>query len=149
MRVLRLIFAFMVAVVLLGLLGAGASSLIVQAAFPAMGVDLTLAERLSMLAFDIRGMGPIYGAVMAPGLILAFLTAGGIAWAMPGLRPFVFALAGAATVLVALFAMTLSFGFVPIGGARTLGGLASQAGAGALAGLAFALLKPARAAIES
>ena len=144
---LRRIVAFVVAVVVMALLGSIAHSLFVQdawsmAAAQIEGTDpvaIPMAERVSWITHDLIGLEPLYGGLTGIALLVAFLAAGLVA-RFTGLRPIVFAVAGAVAILVMYTAMKMSLGSVGVFGARGTFGMAAQMVAGLIAGLLFALL---------
>ena len=82
-------------------------------------------------------------AFIALALAIAFAAAAGVTRLLKGLRPLVFAAAGAVAMAVMLTLMEqVFFGIQMVAGARTLPGFLLQVGAGALAGLAYAVLTP-------
>lgn len=148
----RRIVAFVIAAVVMVVLGSLAHSLFVQeawsvAAAQAEGTDpvaIPLGERISWITHDLIGMEsnqPAYGAITTIALLIAFLVAGLVA-RFTGLRVVVFAVAGAVAIFVMFTALKMSLGTVGIFGARGAMGLAAQMSAGLIAGLVFALLTP-------
>jgi len=119
-------------------LGCAGSAQFMLAGLAQLGIEMSLAQRLSTTFSDIVGMGPTYTIIAA----VAFLPAFGIAavlmrW-VPGPRPFWFAVAGGAAIVTAILIIRqVTDGATIIGGARTPLGLVVQAGAGAAAGCLF------------
>lgn len=116
----------------------------------AMGAPVDIGVRLSTGLSDMMGLlasgSPpgIFPIIIAIGLLIAFLAAGLVALLSPGLRWFVFMVAGAVAMFAIFTALKSSLGTVGLFGARGTMGLALQMGAGALGGLVFTLLKPNR-----
>lgn len=114
----------------------------------AMGAPVDIGLRFSQAIADMQGLlasgSPpgIFPAIIAIGLLIAFPVAGLVARLAPGLRWFVFMVAGAAAIFVIFTALKTSLGTVGLFGARGAIGLALQMGAGALGGLVFTILKP-------
>jgi hypothetical protein len=148
---LRRVVAFVVAAVVMVLLGSAAHSYFVQrawsiAAGQAAGTApsaIPFAERISWAAHDLVGMFLPYCAVTSIALLVAFLIAGASA-RFTGFRVFIFGLGGA-LALFALFTILRSvLGTVGIFGVRGPAGLATQMAVGAVAGVLFARLTRSR-----
>jgi hypothetical protein len=148
---LRRVIAFVVAAVVMVLLGSAAHSYFVQRAWSiaaghAAGTApsaIPFAERISWAAHDLAGMFLPYCAVTSIALLVAFLIAGALA-RFTGFRVFIFGLGGA-LALFALFTILRSvLGTVGIFGVRGPAGLATQMAVGAVAGVFFARLTPSR-----
>jgi hypothetical protein len=148
---LRRVVAFVVAAVVMVLLGSAAHSYFVQRAWSiaaghAAGTApsaIPFAERISWAAHDLVGMFLPYCAVTSIALIVAFLIAGALARFI-GFRVFIFGLGGA-LALFALFTILRSvLGTVGIFGVRGPAGLATQMAVGAVAGVLFARLTRSR-----
>jgi hypothetical protein len=149
----RRLVAFVIAAVAMIVLGSLAHSLFVQEAWSAAAgqgegvapVAIPLADRASWIVHDLIGLEPLYGGLTGIALLVAFLVAGGVA-RFTGLRPIVFAVAGAVAIFVMFTAMKMSLGTVGVFGARGTMGLGAQMAAGLVAGLLFAALTGRRAA---
>jgi hypothetical protein len=148
---LRRVVAFVVAAVVMLLLGSAAHSYFVQRAWSiaaghAAGTApaaIPFTERISWAAHDLVGMFLPYCAVTSIALLVAFLIAGALA-RFTGFRMFVFGLGGA-LALFALFTILRSvLGTVGIFGVRGPAGLATQMAVGAVAGVLFARLTRSR-----
>jgi hypothetical protein len=148
---LRRVVAFVVAAVVMLLLGSAAHSYFVQRAWSiaaghAAGTApaaISLTDRISWAAHDLVGMFVPYCAVTSIALLVAFLIAGALA-RFTGFRMFVFGLGGA-LALFALFTILRSvLGTVGIFGVRGPAGLATQMAVGAIAGVLFARLTRSR-----
>jgi hypothetical protein len=144
---LRRVVAFVVAAVVMVLLGSAAHSYFVQQAWSAAAghasgtapAAIPFADRFSWAAHDLVGMFVPYSAVTSIALLVAFLIAGALA-RFTGFRAFVFGLGGA-LALFALFTILRSvLGTVGIFGVRGPAGLAAQMAVGAVAGVLFARL---------
>jgi hypothetical protein len=157
--VLSRLLSFVVAALVMVVLGSIAHSLMVQQAWAeAAGMAsgsgpaaLSFGERMSWIASDLIGMetrmapnAPPYGALTTIALLVAFLVAGLVA-RFAGLRPIVFAVAGAVAIFVLFMALKSAVGTVGVFGARGTMGLALQMTAGLVAGAVFALLTRPRA----
>lgn len=149
----RRLVAFVVAAVAMIVLGSLAHTLFVQEAWSAAAgqgegvapVAIPLADRVSWILHDLAGLEPLYGGLTGVALLVAFLVAGLVA-RFTGLRPVVFAVAGAVAIFVMFTAMKMSLGTVGVFGARGMMGLGAQMAAGLIAGLVFAVLSRPRSA---
>ncbi|MEQ8404141.1 MAG: hypothetical protein RKE49_03510 [Oceanicaulis sp.] len=144
MGVLRAVGGWVLASVLLGVAATILSSVMVLAMLDAVGAELGASHVMIQIGDDLAGFGPIYSAFIALALAIAFAAAAGVTRLIKGLRPVIFAVAGAVAMAVMLTLMEqVFFGVQMVAGARTLPGFLLQTGAGALAGLAYAALTPA------
>jgi len=135
--------AFLVATATAALLGTVLSSLWVAYDLATIGAPVSLSVIARTAVTDVAGMGLTYGVLLAVGFLIAF-SAAAVTHRVSGLsRTTVFVVAGVISVAVTLALMKpVFFGANPIAGARTALGVAAQALAGGLAGLAFAALTP-------
>jgi len=140
-KAMRTVFGFILAVVVVVVVGAGAHAYFNQGALEALGATFTPAMRVGWIFHDITGMAPLYGAIMGVGLLIAFIVAGIVSSWMPSLRSIVYVVAGAVAVACAITVMGQVFGTTPIASTRSMDGFIGQAVAGALAGLAYVLVK--------
>ncbi len=148
---LRRIFAFAIAALVMVTLGTAAQSYRVQeawstAAGQAMGtgpVAIPMGDRLPWMVHDFGGLLDSYGALTTITLLIAVLIAGAVA-RFSGHRSIVFGIAGASAVLALLTGLKLVLGTVGVFGARGGMGHATQALVGLLAALLFARLTPVR-----
>ena len=146
-RMLRRVVAFVVAAVVMVLLGSTTSSYFVQRAWSgAAGLaDATapavvpFADRISWAGHDLVGMFVPYSAVTSIALLIAFLIAGVLA-RFTGVRAIVFGVAGALALFTLFTILRSMLGTVGIFGARGPMGLAGQMAVGAVAGVLFARL---------
>lgn len=143
---LRRLLAFVVALIVMVVLGSIAHSLFIQAAWAeaagmAEGAPATLAmgERIEWITHDLVGLQPLFGALSAIALTIAFLAAGLMA-RFTGLRTIVFAVAGAVAIFALFTILKLVLGTVGVFGARGMFGLGAQMMAGLIAGLVFATM---------
>jgi hypothetical protein len=139
----RMLFAFLAAVATTTVLGSFAHTQFVLAELLAMNVPVPFDVRLATSVSDLAGLAPIYGGIIAAGFLIALPAAGLVALLSPGLRWFVFFVAGATAMVVILLSLQGAFGSVGVFGARGVYGHIAQAIAGGLGGLVFSLLKPA------
>ena len=147
---LRAIVVFVLVLALTVVIGSTAHSLFIMHAWTMAAVQATgappvapsVADHISWIAHDIVGMGPTYAALVGIALAIAFVVAGFFA-RVTGLRPIVFAVAGAVAIFVLFSVMKFTLGTVGVFGARGMEGMIAQAAVGALGGLLFAIFKPA------
>jgi hypothetical protein len=143
--------AFVLAVVLMVVLGSTAHSFFVQRAWSTAAgladgsppVAIPLADRLAWAWHDLGGMLLPYAALTSAALLIAFLAAGALA-RVSGLRVWMFGAAGASGIFALFTATRLLTGSVGIFGARGPLGLSAQMAVGCLAGVLFARLTPRR-----
>lgn len=145
---LRALIAYLIAVAATFAAASFAHTQMVLNELAAMGAPVDAGLRLTTALSDMIGLiangSPpgIFVIIIALGMLIAFPAAGLVARLAPGLRWFVFMVAGA-TAMFAIFALLKSqLGTVGLFGARGTMGLALQMGAGALGGLIFSVLKP-------
>ena len=148
MRGVRQIVGFVIAVAATAAGSAFLSSHFVLRALESLGVDVPLSDRFAMYGHDVLGMGPIAGALAGVAFLIAFPVAALVTRFLPMLRTVGYLLAGATAMAVALGLMQVVLGMMPVAGARTLGGLIAQAGAGALGGYVFAQMTRRRGRVE-
>jgi len=147
LRMLRRAAAFVVAALVMVLLGSAFSSYFVQQAWSgaagrASGTvppAIPFVDRLSWAAHDLFGMFPLYCSLTAIALLVAFLVAGTLT-RFTGFRMFVFGLAGALALFGLFTILRNVLGTVGVFGARGASALAAQMAAGAIAGVLFARL---------
>lgn len=147
---LRAIIVFVLVLAVTVVLGVTAHSLFIMHAWTLASVQASGAvptppsagDHIEWITHDIVGMGPMYGILSAIALFIAFIVAGFFA-RVTGLRPIVFAVAGAVAMFVLFTTLKATLGTVGVFGARGMEGMAAQAAVGALAGLLFAIFKPA------
>jgi hypothetical protein len=145
---LRSLIAFVVAVAATFAAASFAHTQMVLNELAAMGAPVDASVRFTtglsdMLGLLANGSPPgIFPIIIAIALLVAFPVAGLVARLAPGLRWFVFMVAGAVAMFAIFTALKSSLGTVGLFGARGTMGLALQMGAGALGGLIFTVLKP-------
>jgi hypothetical protein len=145
--IVRRLGAFVVAAAIMVVFGSAAHSYFVQqawsrAAGEAYGTApaaIPFADRLSWAAHDLLGMLIPYCALTSAALLIAFLVAGGLT-RFAAFRVTLFAVAGAAALLVLFVVMRRVLGTVGVFGARGTAGLVAQMAIGAAAGMVFACL---------
>ena len=140
MGALRKTFGWIMAL-LIGALGAYVVAVIANAQFVigAHGVPVSFGDRLNMTAFDVSNMG-LYYVIIVVALLLGFGIAALVKRFLPGLSRIAYPVAGAAALAMVLGLMYLQFQTIPISGARSTLGFASQVIAGGIGGWIFATL---------
>lgn len=134
MRFLRWVLALVVAAFATYVLAVVLNSQFVIAGH---NVPVTLGDRLNMTTFDVSNM-LLYLAIIAVALLLGFGIAGIVKRFASSLSSIAYPIAGAAAIGGTLGLMYLQFQTVPISGARSALGFASQIVAGGLGGWVFA-----------
>lgn len=155
----RRLVGFLIAALVMIVLGSIAHSLMVQQAWSdavVMGegtpAEIPFGDRLNWIFTDLIGMetqmasnAPPYGGLTTIALLVSFLVAGLVS-RFTGLRTIVFAVAGAVAIFVLFTALKAAVGTVGVFGARGMLGLGLQMSAGLIAGAVFALLTTPREA---
>ena len=100
-----------------------------------------------MTAYDIFRLGSLYVIFVTPALLIAILICDLIATRIKFARPLIYAIGGAAAILVMLFAMKMKFFDIHLlNDAKDALGISLQMLAGAIGGLIFAMFyRPAQA----
>ncbi|MEM1053217.1 MAG: hypothetical protein AAGI28_14090 [Pseudomonadota bacterium] len=134
MRIIRWITALIIASLGTYVIAVTANSQFVMGAH---NVPIGLNDRLNMTAFDISNMY-LYLAVILVALLLGFAVAAMVKRFLPSLASAAYPIAGAAALGMVLGLMYWQFQTVPISGARSGFGFASQVIAGGIGGWIFA-----------
>lgn len=137
----RIFAAYLGAVMVTYLLAATAATQSVLASLEAMGVAVTMGERLSTTGRDLIGMFPAYGAIIAIALAIALPIATTIARFLPGWRAFGLVAAGVVAMTVPHLLMREFLEISPVAATRTVVGLLVQGLAGGVGGYAFYRLR--------
>lgn len=143
MAFVRVVFSFLVAVMVLTVLAVTAQSVFVVLGLNDVGARWEWGPVLTMIGADMQGLGPVYGPLIAIGLLVAFLAAAVLNRLIGGMRSLIFACAGAVCIGVMLMLMQeVFFGVQLIAGARSLPGFVFQMLAGLIGGFVFAQMTP-------
>jgi len=145
-RLLRLLLAFVAAVVATTVVACLIGTQFVLAALSGIGVDIGFGDRLATTWHDLIYFGFVpspsfgfsYAVVIAIGLFIAFLVAAALAYFLPRFRTIIFSVAGAAAILTFLGSSYFVFGASMFAFAQTPMGLIFQGVAGAVGGWVFA-----------
>lgn len=143
---LRVVAAFVAAVVVAYALAAFAQTQHVMNRLGDMGMTVTGQDRLAATLHDFVGMAPLYLPMIAIGFAIAFGVAAGIIRLAPRWRGLGYPLAGGVAVLAIHVILNQLLDITPVAGARTAMGLTAQVLAGAIGGWAFGRLQRPRAA---
>ncbi len=139
---------FAIAVLATSILGSIFSTQFVFAGLQVLGVDIPMADRLSMTMADF-GILPLMGILFAICLLVGFLIAGLCAAKIGGSRRAWFVAAGASAVVCELLIMSAQMDLMILAGARTTMGLMAQGLAGGTGGWVFAILTTKPSAVGS
>jgi hypothetical protein len=145
MNFLKLLLAWLAATSLAAAVGSIVQTQFNLAAISAIGAPVPFAVRLQTTLQDLAGFAPTYAAVVAVGLLVAFLVTGRLVRRWPQRRTSLYTLAGAAAIITAILLMNAALPITGIGATRSLAGLIALGAAGALGGRLFAALAPFRA----
>lgn len=142
---LRLLKAFIPAVLLAYFL---ASVLVTQAnlaAVQSMGLEVSTGLRLDTTVRDMVGMASSYLILILVSFTLALPVAAGLTRLLPDQRALLFTLAGFVAIVALHLIMKAALGLSGIAPTRTMVGLLSQGLAGAVGGYCYHVLSRARA----
>jgi hypothetical protein len=134
---LHRIGTFLLALVTAWLLASLTATQSVISSLRSMGVDISLAESLDMMARDIVALAGTFLPLIAGGYLVAFLVAWMLCLWWPRWRTVLYILAGGAALVVIHLSLKLAFGITPIAIGRTTGGLVVQGLAGAVGGYIY------------
>jgi hypothetical protein len=141
---MRVILAYIAAVLIAVLLGAAVLSWFDQAGYlAAHGADLSIGERIGWYLQTLKGLAVdvgLYPILVAVGLLIAFVVAAIVKRLAPGLRFWWYAGAGAVAIVTMILVLKGVMGLFVIPGARTVAGIAVQGVVGLIAGGVFAWL---------
>jgi hypothetical protein len=143
MAVIRIIIGYLLAVALTTAAGSALQSHLVARALIHAGGDIPPDVQLSMMQSDLMTFGPQFAAIVAIALAVGFIVAAVLKRVLTPLAPIAYPLGGACALVAAMFVLPILLkldGITPLAGARGGLGLAFQGLAGALGGLAFALI---------
>jgi hypothetical protein len=107
-------------------------------ALAALGQPVDIGLRLQTTLLDLARFAPLFGAIVAVGFLIALPLASWLARHRAG-RRWLYPLAGAVALLVALLLMRWLVGLTPIAAARGPWGITALALAGALGGWVWGL----------
>ncbi len=140
MKVLRWFLAWMTAVLVTASIGSVIQTQINIARITGLGVDVSLGQRLAMSGQDLLGFAPLWGIIVAAGLLVALLVASGLARRWPARSVSLHVLAGFAAPLVALLVMDAMLPVTVVAAARTWSGLLLMSLPGAVGGWLYVVL---------
>lgn len=132
---------FLIAVLIATTLGSVVQTQFNVAAITALGVEITMLQRLVMTLHDLGSFTPIYGAMVAITLLFALPVAVLLARVWPRVYPWWFLAAGALGILVAFLIANAALPMPTfIAATRGLGGLVMMMLSAALGAGAFGVL---------
>ena len=137
----RVFGSYVLAVLVAYVLGAMAATQSVLASLEAMGVVVSMGERLSTTGKDLIGMFPFYALIVAVAFAIALPVANLIAKYLPGWRAFGMVAAGVVALTLPHILMNELLEISPIAATRTTLGLLVQGLAGGVGGYAFYFLR--------
>ncbi len=137
---MRRLFDWIVAVVVATVVSTIVQTQFNIAAITGLGVEVTVAERLRMVLFDLHGFAPLWALVVAVALLFGFAAASLLAGRLPAHTVALYAVAGGMALLSALVILDEIMPMNPVPGARTIPGVLLMAAGGVLAGALFARL---------
>lgn len=112
----------------------------VVASLGSMGVEVGPGDRVAMTVADLGGMAGMFLPLIAFGFLVAFLVAALLGRWLGRWRVALYALAGATALASIHLLLHLAFGLTPVAIARSAGGVAVQALAGAIGGWVYIAL---------
>jgi hypothetical protein len=138
----RTLWSFVIAVVLVALIGAVLQTQYNLAMLEALGAPVPLEVRLQTTGLDLLGFAPVFAILVTFGFALALPLATLVSKFLPALHWFVFALAGALAIFTALCAVNAALPMPTfIGANRSLDGTLGLMLCGALGGLLYDKLR--------
>ncbi len=144
---LRALLAYFAAVATTCVFASGFYTQQVIAKQAAIGAEYTLGQQAETYFANFKGLvfgpAPSFSMILAVALAIGFVVAALVKRILPGLAAIAYPTAGAASVFTTIYLIEnvlLGGGVGAIGGARDAVGMALQALAGGLGGLAFSLV---------
>ncbi len=140
---LRIVAAYLVAVVAAFVVGSVFVTQFNLARVAGMGLDISTGVRLQATLHDLLGLAATYLPMVAVAFLIALLVASGLLKLFPQQRLLLFVLAGAVGLVTVHLLIKALLGLNGIAATRTLAGLLSQGLAGALGGYVFYAMRRA------
>jgi hypothetical protein len=140
MTFLRWFIAWLAAVAVTAAVGSVIQTQLNIARIVELGAEVGIGQRLETTLQDLLGFAPLWAIIVAAGLLVALLTAGGLSRFRPGWSLGLHALAGLAAPLVALLLMEAMMPVTVVAAARTWTGLVLLSLPGAIGGLLYWLV---------
>ncbi|MBE1299945.1 MAG: hypothetical protein GJ680_08590 [Alteromonadaceae bacterium] len=129
---------FLIAVMTTFIAASVLHSQFVLAELTAIGINVSMSDRITMTLSDVSGLLVGYGAIITLSLLLGFLIMQAINKWLFSLPDWRFAIGGFIAIATALLAMQPLFNITLIASARSELGFLSQCFAGAIGGLVYA-----------
>jgi hypothetical protein len=136
-RIAQRVLAFSVAVLTTYLIGSVLATQVILARVAAMGLPVTLTDRLYATHHDLAGLARAYLPLLVLALGLALPLAGFLSRPRPKLRGFVYPVAGALAVVATHLVLRSLLGFNALAAVRDWHGLVLQGVAGWLGAYAY------------
>jgi len=134
MKTFRWLLAWLIAVLLTAAVGSVIQTQLNIARIAKLGTPVDLTERLETTLQDLAGFAPAWAIIVAAGLLVALLVAGGLGRKWPRHARWLHALAGFAAPLVALMVMEAILPITVVAAARSWTGVFLMSVPGALGG---------------
>lgn len=138
---LRLCSHFLIAAIFAFVLASLTHSQFVMAELTSVGVNISMADRLSMSLDDLIGLLPTYGVVIAISLLIAFCITALLVKRFSLPASLMYFVGGGLGITTALLAMHPILDITLIAGARSTFGFICQSFAGAMGGWVFCHLR--------
>lgn len=137
MNLQRSAIGYLAAVAGTSLSGSIAQTQFNLAALQELGVPIPLDVRLDTTVRDLIGFAPLFAALVAAALLVAFVVTGLLLRRLPLPVMPLYTLAGTAAILLLLLIMDAMLPVTPIAAARSLAGLLTLSLSGAVGGMLF------------
>lgn len=138
MKVIRWFLAWLAAVLVTAVGGSIVQTQLNIARIVELGVTVGWGERLDTTLQDLLGFAPLWAIIVAAGLLLALLVAGGLSRRWPGFFVGLHVLAGFTAPMVALLIMEAMMPVTVVAAARSWTGMVLMSLAGAVGGWLYA-----------
>lgn len=132
---------FLLASLVAYVLAATAATQSVLARLGEMGIVVTLGHRIAATGHDLVGMASSFLPLLIVAFLIAFLVTALICRWVSAWRTPLYVLAGAVAIIAVHAGLKIAFDITPVAAARTTGGLAIQALAGAAGGYVYVLVQ--------
>lgn len=134
MKFARWLAAWTVAVVVTAVIGSVVQTQLNIARIVELGAEVGIGQRLETTLQDLLGFAPLWAIIVAAGLLVALLTAGGLSRLWPSWSLPLHLLAGLTAPLVALLLMEAMMPVTVVAAARTWTGLVLMSLPGVIGG---------------
>ena len=138
--ILKLIYAFVPAMMVLNLLGITLVTIFAMMEIISMGVDVPNNVWLATISHNLVNLSPLYSTIFGVGLIISLIVAALISKFSTLNRYLIDVTAGIISAITALTLMNTLLGVTPIGASRTMTGLLALSACSGLAALTFSVI---------